>query len=318
MTVWTNINIFLNLLTLINSVLTIFIGLFVLLLIVVFHRQSRSVPLLLAAHTCSTLLISAVMLASMATASLFGYMGIVLEQHGNTIWCRWRGYFIHGFLCALYDSYILQAAYRLCRVVFYRRKHLHSFLLYSFLVPTESLIGVMCISPVLFWNKVIYLPSEFYCQTPFTNIPAITYIAIRLFLLPLVFIALVYICLLKHIRQSNSSSTTMGDDHRRRSKQNTRDLIVIRRLLIMLGVLILLGLPSIIFLSILIVTGYLIPVTYRIGWLSVSFSFVFLAYMLIQLTSPLKKTVRGLFKRHSSEQSRSKSSREQHQPLHGT
>jgi len=254
----------------------------------------------------------------MVKSSLFGFFSIIIEQHGNTKWCHWRGFLIHAVLCVLYDSYVLQAIYRFCRVVLHQHKHLYTFSLYCFLILIESFFGILSISPVLLRDDVIYLPSEFYCQTPFTNIPAITYIAIRLFLLPLVFIALVYICLLKHIRQSNSSSTTMGDDHRRRSKQNTRDLIVIRRLLIMLGVLILLGLPSIIFLSILIVTGYLIPVTYRIGWLSVSFSFVFLAYMLIQLTSPLKKTVRGLFKRHSSEQSRSKSSREQHQPLHGT
>ncbi|CAF1175096.1 unnamed protein product [Adineta steineri] len=319
MSVWITANILLNLITMINSILTILICLFILILIVKFHRKSRSVPLLLAGHTCSTLLISAFMLASMATVSLFGYMGIPLEQHANTIWCRWRGFFIHGFLCALYDSYILQAAYRLCRVVFYRRKHLHSFPLYSLLVPTESLFGVVSISPVLLRDDVIYLPNEFYCQTPFTNIPAITYIAIRLFLLPLLFIALVYVCLLRHVRRRNSSSTTttttMSNSNCRRTKQNTRDLIVIRRLLLMLGVLILLGLPSIIFLSILIITGYHIPVTYRIGWLSVSFSLVFLAYMLIQLTSPLRKTVRRIFRRDSPDRNRNNLSHEQQQPL---
>ncbi|UJR14918.1 hypothetical protein I4U23_001901 [Adineta vaga] len=287
--------------------LTILLCLFILLLIIIFHRKSRSVPLLLAAHTCTILLISAFMLASMTAASLFGFLGIKLDQHQDTIWCRWRGFLIHGFLCALYDSYILQAAYRLCRVVFYRRKRLHSFPLYLLLVPIESLFGIVCISPVLLRNDVIYLPTEFYCQTPFTNIPAISYIAVRLFCLPLLFIALVYICLLKHIHQIKTSSPTMTLHYRRRSKQNRRDLIVIRRLLLMLGVLILLGLPSIIFLSILMITGHFIPVTYRIGWLSVSFSLVFLAYMLIQLTRPLRKTVRRIFKLNISHQNRIRS-----------
>jgi len=301
MNVWSIINILLNFLTLINSILTILICLSIFLLIIWFHRQSRSVPLLLASHTYSALLISAFMLTSMATASLLGYMGIVLEQHGNTKWCHWRGFFIHGFLCTLYDSYILQAGYRLCRVVFYRHRCLYSFPLYSFLVPIESLFGVISISPVLLRNDVVYLSSEYYCQTPFTNIPAITYIALRLFLLPILFIALVYVYLLRHVRQSNSLSTTMNDNHhhhRKRSKQNKRDLIVIKRLLLMLSVLILLGLPSIIFLSIFMITGHLISLTYRIGWLSVSFSLVFLAYMLIRLTNPLKKTVRRIFSRN--------------------
>jgi hypothetical protein len=317
MNVSNTVNIVLNLITLINSILAVLICLSVLLLIIIFHRQSRSVPLLLAGHTCSTLLISAFMLASMAAASLFGYMGMVLEQHGNTKWCRWRGFFIHGFLCALYDSYILQAGYRLCRVVFYRRKNLHSFPLYSLLVPIESLFGVVSISPVLFRGDVIYLPTEFYCQTPFTNIPAVMYIAIRLFLLPILFITLVYICLLKHVRQSNTLTITMNDHHQR-SKQDVRDLIVIKRLLLMLSVLILLGLPSIILLTIFMVTGYLVSVTYRIGWLSVSFSLVFLAYMLIQLTNPLRKSLRRIVSRNSPQRPQCKSSLEQQlQPLDG-
>jgi hypothetical protein len=312
MNTWSIINIVLNLVTLFNSILAILICLFVFCLIIIFHRQSRSIPILLASHTCSTLLISAFMLASMVTASLIGFMGIVLEQHGNSKWCRWRGFFIHGFLCALYDSYILQAGYRLCRVVFYRHKNLQSFPLYSLLVPIESLFGVVSISPVLLRGDVIYLPSEYYCQTPFTNIPAICYIALRLFFLPILFISLVYIYLLKHVRQTNSSITTINENHRGRSKQDTRDLIVIKRLLLMLSVLLLLGLPSIIFLSIFMITGHLISITYRIGWLSVSFSLVFLAYMLIELTNPLRKTVRGLFHRDSVQRSRCTSFLEQH------
>ncbi|CAF0895181.1 unnamed protein product [Rotaria sordida] len=299
MNAWIIINIFLNILTLINSILTIVICLLILLLIIISRRQSRSVPVLLAGHTCSTLLISAFMLGSMAMVSLFGYMNIVLEQHGNTIWCRLRGFFIHGFLCALYDSYVIQATYRFCRVVFYRRKHLISFPLYLLFVPIESLFGVVSISPVLLRGDVVYLSSEYYCQTPFTNIPAIVYIAIRLFLLPILFITLIYVCLLKYVRQSNLSLIIINKKRHRRLKKNKRDLIVIKRLLIMLSILILLGLPSIIFLSIFMFTGHLICVTYRIGWLSVSFSLVFLAYMLIKMTDPLKKTARQYFKRNS-------------------
>ncbi|CAF3636534.1 unnamed protein product [Rotaria sp. Silwood1] len=317
MNAWVIINIFLNLLTLINSILTILICSLIFLLIIISHRRSRSVPVLLAGNTCSTLFISAFMLASMANASLFGYMNIVLEQHNNTIWCRLRGFFIHGFLCALYDSYILQATYRLCRVVFYRHKQLHSFPLYSILVPIESLFGIVSISPVLLRGDVIYLRSEYYCQTPFTNISAITYIAIRLFLLPILFITLIYLCLLKYVRQSNLSSITINDNHQRRSKQNKRDLIVIRRILLMLSILILLGLPSMIFLTIFMFTGHLIYVTYRIGWLSVSFSLIFLAYMLIRLTDPLKKTVRRYVKQNFLRQNRYQTSSERQISLHG-
>jgi hypothetical protein len=226
----------------------------------------------------------------MVTSSLFGFLSIILEQHGNTKWCHWRGFLIHGVLCVLYDSYILQAIYRLFRVVFYRYKHLHTFSLYCFIIFIQSLFGLISISFVFIRGNVIYLPTEYYCQTPFTNISAIVYVAFRIFFLPILVIAIVYMCLLNHIRQKSNIC-------RRRSKHNRRNLIVIRQILLMLTNLILLGLPSIIFLIIFIFTGYLVPITYRIGWLSVSFSLVFLAYMLIQLTRPLRKTMRKFFRR---------------------
>ena len=232
------------------------------------------------------------MLASMSTSSLLGFCGVVLGQHGQTSWCYWRGFFIHGFLCTLYDSYILQAVYRLCRVVFYRHRGFHKFSLYLYLIPILFLFGLLSISPALVRGNIVYLPSEHYCQTPFTNLWAINYIALRLFFLPILLIALIYVYLLRHVRQSNPSSTSHVS--RSHSSRNARDLIVIRRLLLMLIVLILLGLPSVIFLSIFLVTGQLMAITYRLGWLSVSFSLVFLAAMLIYLTRSVRKTARRL------------------------
>ncbi|CAF3410710.1 unnamed protein product [Rotaria socialis] len=233
----------------------------------------------------------------MVTSSIIGFMNVELKQHANTNWCRWRGFLIHAVLCILYDSYVLQATFRFFRVVFPRRKILHNFPVYCLVILVVSLFGLISISPVIIRDDVIYLPSEYYCQTPFTNIPGIVYIAVRLFFLPIVFIAIIYLCLLNHIgRQANS----LRYRHRHRSRHNRRNLKVIRRLLLMLTTLIFLGLPSMIFLTILILTRHLVSLTYRIGWLSVSFSLVFLAYMLIQLTRPLRKTMRRLFRRETS------------------
>jgi len=287
MDLWSIMNIILNLLTLINSILTILICLFIFLLVSIFHRRSRSVLLLLACHTCFILFISSYLLASMVKSSLFGFFSIIIEQHGNTKWCHWRGFLIHAVLCVLYDSYVLQAIYRFCRVVLHQHKHLYTFSLYCFLILIESFFGILSISPVFIAGYVVYLPREYYCQTPFTNIPAILYIAFRLFILPIFAISIIYICLVKHARQRHC--------YHRRSKSSRRNIVIIRRILLMLTILILLGLPSMIFLTIYIFTGHLASIAYRVGWLSVSFSLVFLAYMLIQLTRPLRKTVRRIF-----------------------
>ncbi len=288
MSLWSITNIILNLVTLINCSLTICVCLFIFLLVGIFHHQSRSVPLLLACHTSFILLVSSYLLGSMVKSSLYGFLSIRLEEHGNTKWCIWRGFLIHAVLCVLYDSYILQAIYRLCRVVLHKYKHLYTFSLFCFVIIIESIFGIVSISPGFIAGHIVYLRTEYYCQTPFTNILAILYIACRLFLLPIIFISIIYICLVKHLRQVNF--------YPRRLRSNQRNLIIIRRILSMLSVLILLGLPSMIFLIIYMFIGYLAPITYRVGWLSVSFSLVFLAYMSIQLTRPLRKTVRRIFR----------------------
>ena len=289
---WVISNILLNLLTFINSSVAIVLCLFIVILIIFFHRGARSAPLLLASYTACTLLMSGSMLASMSASSLLGFSGVVLSQHGLGPWCYWRGFFIHGFFCTLYDSYILQAIYRLCRVVFYRHQGFHDFSLYLYLIPVVFLFGLLGISPTLVRGDIVYLASEYYCQTPFTNLWAINYVAVRVFFLPIVLIALIYVYLLRYLRRS--SRLTTNHIQQSRSNRNMRDLIIIRRLLLILIFLILLGLPSVIFLSIFIVTGELMAITYRIGWLSASFSLVFLAAMLIHLTKPVRKTFQQL------------------------
>ena len=293
-------NIVLNVITLVNLLIAIAICVFIFGLVMIFHRRTRSVPILLACHTCLTLLVSSIMLGSMILSSLLGFIHLPSEQQGNPRWCRWRGFLIHGCLCALYDSYMLQATYRLCRVVFYQRKYLHTFSLYVLLVVIETFVGVFSLLPVLIRGDIVYLASEYFCQTPFTNVSAMMYIAVRLFLLPILFIISVYIYLLYHIRRSGQVSISF----RHNSQRNRRDLIVIRRLLLTLTILIMLALPSVIFLLIFTLTGHLLSLTYRVGWFSVSFSLVSLAYMLIGLTRPLKKTVQRLFSRWPSGEKR--------------
>lgn len=290
---WILINIILNLITLINTIITMLICLFIFLLVIIFHRQTRSVPLLLACYTCFILFFSSFLLGSMVRSSLYGFLSVPLVEHSNTCWCLWRGFLIHAILCVLYDSYVLQAIYRLCRVVFHRSRYLHRYSLYCCILLIETFFGISSISPVFIQGHVRYLASEFYCQTPFSNISAILYIALRLFLVPLILISLIYLYLVNYLHQIHITQTIAHRRHRRRHlKSHRRNLIIIRRILLMLAILILLGLPSIVFLVIFIINGHLASITYRVGWLSVSFSLVFLAYMLIQLTRPLRKTIR--------------------------
>ena len=290
-----NIDIILNLFTFILATITTFLCVLTLLMVVLYHRRSRSIPLLLACHTCVALLISSMILARMIFSSLSGFMGVNVAEFHAGGWCHWRGFLIYGFLCAIYDSYSLQAFYRLCRVVFYRQKRFHQFSLYVPLVFVESLFSMISMVPLFVGGFITYVPTEFYCQTPLSHMPATGYITVRLYLLPMLFIALVYIYLLRYIRRTNP----LAADYRRRAKQIRRNLVIIRRLVSNWIVLMMLGLPSVVMTTVYLVTGQFVLMCYRVGWLSVSVSFVFLASMLIQWTRPLRKTARKLCRRRN-------------------
>ncbi|CAF0900040.1 unnamed protein product [Adineta steineri] len=299
---WRIINVVLNGITLFNSIMTGLICIFIIIIIIIYHRENQSIPILLAGHTCFSMLLSSIVLTSMTISSLCGFIGIELENSSNRIWCIYRGFFIHGFLCIVYDSYALQSIFRFCRVVFYRRKLFHSFKLYCFIIPIDIIFALISISPVLYFHDVIYLSSEYYCQTPFTNLGAMLYIAARLYGFPLFILFFIYSYLIKYLKNLNLSLITF--DARRRALNNTRDFIMIKRLLIQLILLILLGLPSVILLFIFIITSHLPSITYRIGWLCVSFSSFFLIFMLIKYTSPLRDTIKQLIKKMSCQKHR--------------
>jgi hypothetical protein len=69
-------NIILDVITIFSTILTATVSLVILIIIIIFHRHIRSVPILLASYTCLALILSATMLASMSMSSLFGFVGI--------------------------------------------------------------------------------------------------------------------------------------------------------------------------------------------------------------------------------------------------
>jgi len=74
-------------------------------------------------------------------------------------------------------------------------------------------------------------------------------------------------------------------------QRQERDLIVIRRIFIVVGILIALGIPTIVLVVWYHVTGRKYELFYRISWLSISLSTMALSFSLIFFTPQVKEIV---------------------------
>ncbi len=144
--------------------------------------------------------------------------------------------------------------------------------------------GVL-LCPALIWNGIIYLPNDYVCFISFTNIRAILWVAFISYGLPVTYLSLIYIRITLFLRQqSNDIELAI----KRRQK---RDLVVIQRIFINVGLLLVMGLPAIVVIIMSLINDVEYPLSHRILWIGVEVSLVILSIQMIFMTPQLKNLV---------------------------
>jgi len=87
-----------------------------------------------------------------------------------------------------------------------------------------------------------------------------------------------------YIHQTQNSSI-----ERNRQRSTQRDIIVLHRIVILVGILVILSLPAILIWVGYKITGYLYIFSYHLQWLTVAFSLSILSIVSIFLTPQLKE-----------------------------
>ena len=183
--------------------------------------------------------------------------------------------------------------FRLCRIVYPNYRWLQADWVYLTIFLIELIVILILVSPILFWNDVIYLPEESYCYVPFTNSRGILWLLLNAYGNPLLILLWIYIRITVYLRQQSSTNLLPIIKQRQ-----DRDLLVIRRIFIIIGFLLALGLPGVVLLIMLYITGEQHPLVLRIEWFSVSISMVELTLTLILFTSQLKRIIWKIFQKH--------------------
>jgi hypothetical protein len=176
--------------------------------------------------------------------------------------------------------------------VYSTHRWLQHFRLYIIIPPIEFIFICALLSPLLFWHDIVYLPQEHYCYVPYTNIRGILWVILNAYGNPVLLLLFIYLRITRFLhRQSINQALVV-------KQRQERDLLVIRRIFITVSLLLTLGIPSVVLLIMLLITGEESPLFFRIEWLSVSLSMIGLSLAVAFFTSQIKSIILKKYQRN--------------------
>jgi len=287
------VNIILDIFILIFSSLTILIS-FVMILIMSFSKNSTSVERtahLLCLNMFASLLFGCMIMLDMYCYTLYGHLHPNISFNNQR--CFIRSYLLYVSGCSFFYSYLLQAIYRLCRIVFFKNPGLQSIYLYIGGISIQWIFSFLQVIPVYLFGAFEYIPEDYHCQISVNNIKGLL---TGLSLVHMIPISLTTVCYIYTIRFLRKRRHALRPKVQRASDR--RDLCVLRRMILLLVVMICSGLPQ---LGLSISSqyfGYLPYWSTQFQWLTATFS-VFCIACILMFVSP---NLQNIFRRSSSSQ----------------
>ncbi len=257
------------------------------LLIIFTHIRpsSLNVSLLLICNTYFTIILFCFTLFDIGGHSLYGHIYPSIVFAGR--WCEIRAYFPHVCFCSYYYSFVLQAIFRLFRIVFYKKRILQSFNIFIIAIFIQWFLSFIFILPHIFLKDFQYQSVDYNCWISFKNLRGMLLAILSIYGGPLLIIFIIYAYILRYIRRKINIQ-------KKQQKTNKRDIIILRRIIIILLFLVMIGIPTLTVLVIYIITNYLIPFAYDIQAINISLGLVITPITLVFVTPK----IRNIFRRN--------------------
>ncbi|UJR18983.1 hypothetical protein I4U23_022112 [Adineta vaga] len=222
--------------------------------------------------------------------SLYGSLYEIIPL--NYPWCYIRSYLLHVGTCLLYHSFFLLTCFRFFRIVLYKYKQLQTFQFIFQLTLIHWLIDFLLLIPLLTQHWIEYISECYFCEILFSNFQGTLYAGVIAYSFPMFSIVLMYTSIIHYMNKTKSQSILQN-----RQQTNRRDFVVLRRIIILIGILTTLSFPTIIIWLSFVVTNYIDPIYYKIGWLLFALSFSVLPITFALLTSQLRELLKILYYR---------------------
>lgn len=254
------------------------------ILIILFHKSTiktdRAVHLL-SINMYVSLLIGCTIMLDIYLHTLYGHLYV--DVSFNRQWCYIKAYFFYVSGCSFFYSYLLQAIYRLCRIVFYRKLIFQSCQFYTYGICIQWFLSFVQVIPVYFLGVFEYLPNDYHCQIAIHNLLGLVIGLSLVHMIPISFTTICYIFTAIYIRKRSARVRS-----RRQQVKDRRDFLVQRRIFVLLTPMIASGMPT---LGISLYSQWTGDVPFwatQFQWLTATFSMCVVSIILIFISPNLQ------------------------------
>ncbi len=249
------------------SLSSFLISLITLILIILRVRPLKSdVAILLTCNTYITLIGSSFMTLIITVYGIYGSLHPSVSS--NDYSCQLRSYINYIFICSFYYSCALQAIFRLLRVVFPKHKILKSINVFTIAIFIQWIIPIFYMLAYLLSHDLEYQPDICSCWLSFKNIRALSIAMAFVYGSPLIVMGLIYASIIRYIRRTVQTQQA-------RQISNKRDLLVVKRIMLLVLIAMGIGIPTAFLLIIYMINHSLTPLAYHIQALSLTAGLVF-------------------------------------------
>jgi hypothetical protein len=175
----------------------------------------------------------------------------------------------------------LQATFRFFRVVYPTYIWLQRPRTYVVIIPVTWIISFVLLLPVFFWHDIQLVSMENVCLLAIDSARGFIWSTVAIYALPMNVISTVYFQLMRFMRRSSMVA----------SSRAKRDVMVVRRIMLVVSVLLLIGAPSVVLELMLPFTDVGKPLFYRISDITMVIAMIVLSFMLIYVTPQVKETL---------------------------
>jgi hypothetical protein len=269
-------NIILDLMIIVCSGLAVLVSITMILIMLFDHsiiKRDRTSHLLYINMYVSLFIGCAIML-DIYCYTLYGHMHVNISFDGQ--WCYIEAYLLYVSGCGFFYSYLLQAIYRLCRIVFYTRPVLKSFKLYVYGIVIQWILSFLQVIPVLLLGTFQYLPEDYHCQIPIYNVRGLLIGLSLVHMIPISLTTICYIYTMMYIRKISATVKSI-----RQQARDRRDFLVLKRVFTLLSILIESGVPTLGISLFFQFSGYLPYWSTQFQWLTATFSICVVSIVLI-------------------------------------
>ena len=270
--------------TIVASLLQLFISSYVFFMLV-FHRLTRQasrVDCFLYANTYLTLIIIAFFCLDMSAYAIYGDLHADSSFQGW--WCQTKAFVLYGSGCTFFYSFLVQAIYRLVRILHRLRIPFQSFRLYSTLSVLLWPFVFSQLIPSLCIGDIEYVADQFHCQFAISNLRASLTVCSVGFFMPFTLTSCCYFWTMFRVHQQRAALATINQ-----RRLFHRDLLMLKRLVILLAFVTSVAAPHAILPIIYLLTSYLPRWIVALEWLLTSLALLAVAIVLVFLSSRLRK-----------------------------